>query len=334
MGNNNIPNRDNWYFGGSDKPLIKDKPRLIEQYIRYMLIKTQQMFEYKNLPDYLPPREIELICQTCKFVIWKKVDDKLYVFYGGIGGLPNEYYQPTTAIVVNPFLKYNKMLTINTDNDDAVIMWNDSLHIGLMPLNEKYASLLAETDISLRFACVNARVLSYLIADNDNTKASMEQVLQDVDDGVKLGVIGAKTLLDNSKSLDNGKSSSNNIKDLIELHQYLKASWFNELGINSNYNMKREAINENEASMNDDALLPMIDDMLLQRKNAIKKVNEMFGTSIEVDLSSAWKKKREEIQRDAKLEQAQIENAGSNEENKPDENETPEKKDGEEDEVE
>lgn len=296
--NNNVPSRHDWNFTIGTRwktNILKDKGALIDQYINYMLIRTQRMFEYKNLPTELPAREIELITQTCRFVIWKKVNDKLYVFYGGLGGIPNEYYQPTMAIVVNPFLKYNENLKVDKD---CVVMWNDSLHIGLMPMFERNASLLAETDISLRLACVNTRLLTLICADNDNAKQSAESVLQDIDDGVKLGVIATGNLADmftGIKTNDYANKSTTNIKDLVELHQYVKATWFNELGINSNYNMKREAINEEEASMNEDALLPLIDDMLKQRKDAVKKVNEMFGYNIEVDLSSSWKKMREEI---------------------------------------
>jgi hypothetical protein len=52
--------------------------------------------------------------------------------------------------------------------------------------------------------------------------------------------------------------------------------------------MKRESINSNESQLNDDMLHPLIDNMLAERKAGIKKVNDMFGTDIEVDFSGAW----------------------------------------------
>lgn len=288
-------NRHDWNFSynvGSDKNILRDKNRLIDQYIRYMLVRTQQMFEYKGLPDSIPQRELELRLQTLRFIVFKRVDGELYVFYGGLGGVPNEYYQPTDVYIANPYLRYNDTLEIDKD---CVLLWNDSLHIGLMPMFEKYASLLAETDISLRYACVNARMLSLIQADNDTAKESAETLLEDIDNGKKLGVIASNGLFEGIKTHDYANSSSTPIKDLVEMQQYVRASWFNDLGINSNYNMKREAINEEEASMNEDALLPLIDDMLLQRKMAVEKVNEMYGTNISVELSSSWKKIRKEI---------------------------------------
>ena len=92
---------------------------------------------------------------------------------------------------------------------------------------------------------------------------------------------------------------------LIELKQYIKANWYMDLGINANYNMKREAINENEATLNEDALIPLIDDMLECRKKAIEKINNMFGYNIAIDFSSAWKKLKKEIEMEEKLQEKQ-----------------------------
>ena len=78
------------------------------------------------------------------------------------------------------------------------------------------------------------------------------------------------------------------ITQLIELVQYYKASMYNELGLNANYNMKRERLNLGEVSMNVDVLLPYVDNMLKERQNAVEKINEMFDTEISVKLSSSW----------------------------------------------
>ena len=53
--------------------------------------------------------------------------------------------------------------------------------------------------------------------------------------------------------------------------------------------MKREAINDAESGMNEDSLLPLVDDMLENRKRGVEKINKMFGTNITVELDSSWK---------------------------------------------
>lgn len=298
MANDNVPNRSDWISGCYKDSILKDKDRLIKSYINYMLNRTQQMFKYKGLPDSIPQRNLEVILQVNGNAIITKVKNQLYAFFGGLGGELNAYYLPTIATVANPYLNFSKNLTIDKD---CIVMANDSLYQGLMPLFNKYASLLAETDISLRFASVNARIPEIVFADNDSTRDSALDYFKQIEDGKEMGIIGSRPFFEGVKTADySSKTSATNIKDLIELQQYLKSNWFIDLGLNANYNMKREAINESESAMNEDALLPLIDDMLNCRKIGVEKINKMFGTAITVDLSSSWKEVRDSIVNDSK----------------------------------
>lgn len=319
MGNETVPNRSNWKFGLTES-IISDKERLKDSYIRYMLARTQRIFEYKNLPDTIPHRDLELMLQTFAFVIFTKKDDKFYVFFGGLGGMPNVYYQPTLAIVTNPYLRYNANLElkdyVGKTNPDAVVIWNDSLHIGLLPMFDRNASLLAETDLSIRVACVNSRIPAFFKASDDNTKDSIKKMLEDIEQG-KISVIGtSEDILGSDKTLSEVFNSQRvgTIKELVELKQYLIGSWYNELGLNANFNMKREAINESEADLNEDALLPLIDDMLESRKVGIEQINKLFGLNIEVDLTSSWKKIRADILESKKPEESKNEEESKKEE--------------------
>lgn len=305
MGNERIPNRDNWnfVFKGEKDCILKDKERLIATIIFKMLSKTQRIFEYKNLPKELPQREIELLTQTCGFTIWKEVKGQKYVFYGGLGGIPNEYYLPTQAIVVNPFLKYNARLEID---EDCVVMWNDSMHTPINDINERYASLIAECEISIRLATIWVRSPVILNTTSDTDKDSANKYLEDIESGNLASLMTEEFAVNLFKVQDVNNKSTSHIKELMEEHQYLYAKWWNEFGVNANYNMKREAINESEASMNEDALLPYVDDMLQCRKEALEKINKMWGTNIEVDFASSWKKLRQDIEIAQKVDESEI----------------------------
>ena len=75
--------------------------------------------------------------------------------------------------------------------------------------------------------------------------------------------------------------------------------------------MKRESINSGESQLNEDMLHPLIDNMLKEREDGIKRVNNMFGTNISVKFNSAWEiNEREE---DAAIDQ--IEAGAEDEEN-------------------
>lgn len=301
-----------------DKYDFADKPRCNCQHISYMLNRTQSMFRWDGLPDSTPQRILELYLQINGNVCFSEYNGKLYVFTGGLGGEPNEYYMPTIYTVANPFLKFNKSLKID---EECIVIPNDSMYLGLMPMFMRYATAMTESELSIEVATINTRIVDLVSAPDDRTKASAEKFFEDIKDG-KTGVIAENSFLDGIKAQPYGATGNTNVlTNLIELVQYQKASWFNELGLNANYNMKRESLNSAESQLNNDALLPLVDDMLAMRKIGAEKVNAMFGTSITVSLASSWEDNQEEIdlEQDAisgqpeETEQTEIEEQGGEE---------------------
>lgn len=287
--------RNDWIFGCIRNPLA-DKNLMVQQNVLQMLNKTTKLFKYGNLPKTITVKDLETQLQVNGFAIFKTVNGELYSFTGGLGGEPNPYYLPTKAIIANPALRYNASLTID---EECVVMLNDHYYQGLMPLFSKYANLLAEAELSLKFAIINARVPALVQADNDNTAESAKDFFDKIEKGEKYGVIASNDFFEGIKTQDFYKQTY--IKDLIESIQYIKGSWYNEIGLNAAFNMKREAINEAEATLNEDILYPTIDTMLECRKLAVEKINAMFGTEITVDLDSVWKQNR--VQEKLALEQ-------------------------------
>ena len=294
--------RNSWIFGKC-KSILNDKDLLQKQIISQMLNKTITIFKYGNLPETITDKDIEIITQVNGYSIWKEVDGKLYVFYGSLGGEPNPYYLPTLAIIANPALRYNASLKID---EECVVMLNDYLYTGLMPLFNKYGSLLTEADISLKYAIINARVPALLQSDNDNTYKSAQEFFSKIEKGDGYGIIASKEFFEGIKSQDFYKQPY--IKDLIESIQYIKASWYNEIGLNSQFNMKREAINSAESRLNDDILHPTIDVMLQCRKKAVEKINKMFGTNITVELNSVWEQNKIEEDLLLQYQEAEVDN--------------------------
>lgn len=263
----------------------------MRHYIVYMLNRTQRMFEYKGLPDTIPARMLEFQLQVNGFTCIAKHAGKLYAYWGGLGGEPDVYLRPTICTVANPAQKLSKSFKID---EDCVIIRNDAFLYGMLPLFRRYATAMVENDLSFRLATINTRIQALLTAPDDATKAAGEKYLEDIEAG-ELGVIASNEFLDGLKAQP-VQGSMRTFTDLIEYQQYLKASWFNEIGLNANYNMKREKLSTTESQMNSDALLPLVDDMLEQRRLGVEKVNEMFGTNITVDFSSSWKKLIEEFE--------------------------------------
>ena len=263
---------------------VKDKKLSANAYINYMAIRLQKMFKYTNLPETIPREMLEyylMINGTC-FI--SEYDGNLYAFTGSFGGEPDAYYRPTRYVVANPALKMSKDFDIKSD---GVLIRNDSIWQGLYPLMARYASLMAENILTLRSADVMLRVIAMLTAPDDKTRVAAEAYLKKLEDG-EFGVIAENRFFEGIKMQSPPSNNGSYLTQFIELHQYLKGSFYNEIGLNANFNMKREALGDGESSLNEDSLLPLCDEMLRCRQEDIKKVNEMFGTDITVEFDSSW----------------------------------------------
>ena len=56
--------------------------------------------------------------------------------------------------------------------------------------------------------------------------------------------------------------------------------------------MKREYQSEEELQANTDVLLPLVDNMLVCRQEAVEFINKTYGTSISVKKNSSWENKQ------------------------------------------
>lgn len=289
----------------------KDKKTIADTIGATLLNKMQSAFKWSGLPETIPQKwlETQLMLNGFSFVA-KGPDGNLYAFYGGLGGEPDPYYQPTICTVANPALNFSKEYKIGVE---GVIVSNDTLRTGLKPIIGKYAGLLAENTVTIRIADIMARVTAILSAGDESTIESAKEYLRQLEEG-KLGIIEESDFLrkngvDDLRVNPSATSGNTRLTDLIEMEQYLKASMYNELGLQANYNMKRESVNSSEAELGDDVLQPLIDNMLKERQDGAAAINELFGTNISVEFDSAWLDNEE--QRESELEQMKGEEDGN-----------------------
>ena len=278
---------DKYFLGDGDKGTgynHLDKKTNVNNHIKYMLNRSINMFKYHNLPDTLPAKELELLLQCHGYAVICKINDNLYAVNAGLGGECDVYGNPTQAIVTVPYLNYNATLNIDTD---CIVMNNDTMQTGLIPMYQKYCTLLNENEITMLLVTINKRIQNFISANDDSTVQSARKFLENVYAG-KVGVIAEQRLFDSLKIANVGTNAGINLKDLFEYEQYLKASLYNEIGLSANFNMKRERLTKAEVECNTDNLYPLPDEMLSSRREAIAKINEMFGTDITVEFNSSW----------------------------------------------
>lgn len=291
-----------WWYDLPIKDYVVNKDESIRSDIFYMLNRLMSMFKYGGLPETIPKKFLDYYLFINGHSFITDVKDDLYVFVGGLGGEPDPYYRPTIYTVANPALNLSKQYKIG---EDGILIRNDTMMYGLLPLLSKYCSLLAENLLTMRVADINLRVIAMLTAPDDKTKKECDLFLRDLEDG-KISSIAENRFLDGVKMQSPPSNNGSYLTQFIELHQYLKGSMFNELGLNANFNMKREALGAGESGLNADILFPLVDDMLANRQECLDEVNKMFGTNITVEFSSTWKANLDEAQ--AELENLQNEN--------------------------
>lgn len=275
---------------------IKDKQKQLDSFIKQMFNRTQSMFKYDGLPETIPQIYLERYLQVYGHCIIAKANNDLYAFWGGFAGTPDAYYNPTQYVVSNVALNLYKTFDIDKD---CVLCRSDSNIQGLAFIFKKYGCMLVENTLTIYSLLKTARASLLLSATDDKTKRECDIFIDKLESG-EIYCIGENPFFEGIKVHSTMQGSAGLINQFIELEQYIKASCLNEIGLNANYNMKRESLNSAESALNDDFLIPLIDNMLACRKDFVNKVNNMYGTNITVELNSAWlTNKLEDIKQDS-----------------------------------
>ena len=208
---NNI-SRDNLIVN-LDASKLPNKKDLASEYLREMINRCNKMFTIKGLPDTIKQKDLLYLVLNCGYACYTKVNGIPYVFNCSLGGEPDAYYLPTIAIVTNPYLKFNEQLVINKD---CIIIKCTDTYDSLLPIHKKYANLLAECDISIKYACWNTRLLNLIVAETDKSKKDAENILKKIVEGEEYGIIGGKQGLENIKTYPYSAGTDNTINSLLE----------------------------------------------------------------------------------------------------------------------
>ncbi len=248
-------------------------------YIQYYDRLTElsiSMFEWRNLPDTVDPRFLELTLFANGMAVFFKNDAGEYLgLQCAISGPLNVYRIPTKrrAYAVNGF---NQEL----DESNSVIIYNNMLHKNSMLDVRMFARELYNLDRAISVNA-NAQKTPILIRCTENERLSLENVYMDYD-GNKPVIYGDKQL--NPNALSVLKTDAPYVADKLYT---LKTQKWNEaltyLGI-SNVNItKRERLITDEVTRNQGGTIASRYSRLESRRQACKQINEMFELNIQCD---------------------------------------------------
>jgi len=287
---------------------IRNKPDRYRAIVRKWLSMTSEAIRWdlsSIIPD-APPQMLEIWLQVYGWAALIRKGDQFHIVSGncaGFLGQYTEYYMPQGIIVTNPYAR-------DIDGNyyfgrDAVLIRSDAYMQGLLPIMEPRGEMEVELEISILQGLENLRIVNIIHAATDKMKEAARSFFRQIKRG-RAGIITGS----DSKSkwsgapqapvienLPTGGVPANYLIQFIEAAAYNKSALYTDLGIRYNGNMKREALNPEETTMNDAALRPLIDNMLECRVNAVREANTLFGINIpEPELAGAWAIKAAEDQ--------------------------------------
>lgn len=234
------------------------------------------MFEWKNLPDSVDPRFLELTLFSDGMCVFFK-DEVLgeLALQTMIGGQLSVYRIPKIrrAYATNG---YNKKL----DDTDSVIIFNNMIHTNSIRDIEMFAERLYNIDRTIDVN-VNAQKTPVLITCNENERLTMKNIYKEFDGNAP--VIYANKGFD-PKSVNVLKTDAPFVAD--KLYQ-LKTQIWNEaltyLGISNINVQKKERLLTDEVTRNLGGTIASRYPRLEARKQACKQINKMFNLDIDVD---------------------------------------------------
>lgn len=248
-------------------------------YIHYYNRLTElaiSMFEWKNLPDSIDPRFLELVLFSDGVAVFFKDEVLGYLaLQTMIGGNLDVYRIPKIrrAYATNG---YNRSL----DEKDSVIIFNNMLHTNCLTDIELFARRLYECDRTIDVN-IKAQKTPIMIACDENQRLTMKNLYQQYD-GNEPFIFGGKDM--DIKKIQAIVTGAPYVADKV---MQTKFQIWNEamtyLGI-SNVNMhKKERLLNDEVTRNMGSTVASRYTRLEMRKQACKKINEMFGLNIDVD---------------------------------------------------
>lgn len=222
-------------------------------------------------------------------------NNKLYSCIGNPGGEPDEYYKPTIFTISNPILGSKQV----KDGIDGIIIYNTAIDSfaytghsfifdnGLYNLISQTATLLADNIISINCNQINSRVLAFVTADSESQAVAGEAVMKRMYAGKPYQILRSDMIDKINVNPLNTSSVGTNLTQLVELHNYIIANFFQSIGIKSNNVMKRERLINSEIDSQNDYLKISLLEILTSWQVGFDKVNELYGTDISVNLNPA-----------------------------------------------
>lgn len=246
------------------------------QYYNRLTELSISMFDWKNLPDTIDPRYLELTLFADGDAVFFKDEEIGFLCLQNIISGPLDVYRipiNRRAFSVNGYSK-------SLNDKDSVIIWNNLLHTNSMLDVQMFARRLYNLDRAVDVNA-NAQKTPILIVCEESQRLTFENLYKEYQGNAPI-IMGDRGL--NPTAFTVLKTDAPFVAD--KLYQ-LKVQIWNEaltyLGI-SNINVtKKERLITDEVTRNLGSIIASRYSRLEARREACRKINDMFGLNIWCD---------------------------------------------------
>lgn len=265
--------------------------------LKQLIPIVTKMVDFKGLPDSVNQRYFKtalFMTGQCALLKWNKV---WYAVVGSRGGKPDPYYKPTFFTLANPALgseiiplEYETIAMFYLTSIDELTSYV-GMGGGLSGLIVRTATLLSNIDFSIDTAVKKSRIVSIVTCENSTVKNRIDDIIKRIMNGEDVFTVNQDYTEDiKINPFLQGANIPEIIQQLVELRQFILAQFYHCLGVNSNYNLKRAQISNEEIKTNDDLLIVNTADIIAELQECCKLCNAKTGLNISVDYSEEWKK--------------------------------------------
>lgn len=258
------------------------------QYYDRLTELSVSMFEWKNLPDSVDPRFLELALFRDGMAVFFEDEVLGHLALRTMIGGPLDVYQVPTTRMAYASNGYNKEL----DEKNSVIIFNNMLHTNSMGVVETYARRLYDLD---RTIDVNAKAQKtpVMIRCDETQRLTMKNLYMKYE-GNEPFIFADKNL--NPNDLAVLKTDAPYVADKIYM---LKTEIWNEaltyLGISNINVQKKERMISDEVMRNQGGVIASRYSRLETRRQACEQINKMFGLDIDCEYREDYREADDEI---------------------------------------
>lgn len=247
------------------------------QYLNRLTELAISMFEWKNLPDTVDARYLELhLFETGCMVYFKDEVIGDLCLDCIVNGRLDVYGNPLLRRAYSGYNNYQKLLKYN----NSVIIWNNYLHTNSILDVEMFARRLYNIDRIIDVNA-NAQKTPVLLQGTEKQRLTLLNLYKEYDGNAPF-IFGDKNL-----DLNSLKALSTNAPYVCDKLYQLKTQIWNEaltyLGISNINIQKKERLITDEVTRNQGGTIASRYSRLESRRQAVEKINDMFGTNIEVN---------------------------------------------------